>query len=78
MPVHNNQEIVKASEDIESILAKPRAESLDVGNICDIYKELKKPLLILLPVIRLMPIIGTAVAGGLEMLMKIADHVCRK
>jgi hypothetical protein len=76
MPAQNNQEIVKAAEEIESILAKPMVEGIDPAKICEIYKSIKKPLTVLLPIIRLIPVFGAAVAGGLELLMRIADQLC--
>jgi hypothetical protein len=73
----NNQEIVQAAQQIEKHLASSALEAqVDPAELCKIYNQIKSPLGVLLPVIRFIPIYGSAVASGLQLLMGIADKLC--
>jgi hypothetical protein len=73
----NNEEIARAAEQIEKSLAPTRQEApIDPTELCKIYTEIKGPLGVILPAIRLIPVYGSAVASGLQLLMSIADKLC--
>jgi hypothetical protein len=71
------QEIARAAEQIEKHLAPvSRGVSVDPTELCKTYAQIKGPLGVLLPVIKLIPVYGSAVASGLQLLMGIADKLC--
>jgi hypothetical protein len=73
----SNQDIVRAVEQIELHLALPEAAApVNPAELCNVYKQIKGPLGVLLPVIKFIPIYGAAVASGLQLLMGIADKLC--
>jgi hypothetical protein len=73
----NNQEIAQAAQQIERHLASSTQEAqVDPKELCKIYNQIKSPLGVLLPVIRLIPVYGSAVASGVQLLMGIADKLC--
>jgi hypothetical protein len=73
----NNQEIARAAEQIEKHLAPLSVEAaFDPTELCKIYNEVKGPLGVILPAIRLVPVYGSAAASGLQLLMGIADKLC--
>jgi hypothetical protein len=73
----NSKEIVAAAEQIEQQTSHVKAAALpDVKQLCETYNKIKTPLKLLLGVIALIPIYGSAVAKGLETLMGIADKLC--
>jgi hypothetical protein len=75
----NSQEIVAAAEEIEKHTSRVKAAALpDPKQLCDTYNKIKGPLKLLLGVIALIPVYGSAVAKGLETLMGIADKLCPK
>jgi len=72
-----NQDIIKAAEAIERGLnTKTAAAGIDPTELCKIYGQIKGPLGVLLPVIKLIPIYGAPVAAGLQLLMDIANKLC--
>ena len=75
----SNHDIVKAAEAIEQHLAAPRlaAAGVDPRQLCKVYDQIKGPLGVLLPVIKLIPVYGSAVASGLQLLMNLADQLCK-
>jgi hypothetical protein len=76
MPTHN-EEIARAAEQIEKSLAPTRQEApVDPTELCKIYNEIKSPLGVILPAINFIPVYGSAVASGLQLLMSIADKLC--
>ena len=76
----SNDDIVKAVAQIEQHTTQPgqamAPASVNPKDLCKTYNSIKGPLGILLPVIKLIPIYGTAVASGLQILMGIADKLC--
>jgi hypothetical protein len=73
----SSQEILKAAEEIEKQTARVKAAALpDPKQLCETYNKIKGPLKLLLGVIALIPVYGSAVAKGLETLMGIADKLC--
>jgi hypothetical protein len=73
----SSQEILKAAEEIEKQTARVIAAVLpDPKQLCETYNKIKGPLKLLLGVIALIPVYGSAVAKGLETLMGIADKLC--
>jgi hypothetical protein len=75
--VPTEQNIAHAAEQIERNLASmSRGVSVDPTELCKIYGQIKGPLGVLLPVVKLIPVYGSAVAQGLQLLMGIADKLC--
>jgi orotidine-5'-phosphate decarboxylase len=73
----NNQEIARAAEQIEKHLAPANLEGpVDPAELCKTYNEIKGSLVVILPGLRLIPVFGSAVASGLQLLMSIADQLC--
>jgi hypothetical protein len=73
----NNQEIARAAEQIETHLASANLEGpVDPAELCKTYNEIKGPLGVILPGLRLIPVYGSSVASGLQLLMSIADKLC--
>jgi type IV secretory pathway VirB2 component (pilin) len=74
----SNQEIANAAQEIEQRLAPVNAAAAapTPQELCKIYNGIKGPLGVILPVIKLIPVYGAAVAGGIQLLMGIADKLC--
>jgi hypothetical protein len=71
------EEILKAAQQIEKETARVKAAALpDPKQLCETYNKIKGPLKLLLGVIALIPVYGSAVAQGLRTLMGIADQLC--
>jgi hypothetical protein len=52
------------------------AESLDLGNLCEKYRDLRPTIVIIVKLVRKFPGIGPKVATVIEFLMGIADVAC--
>ena len=73
----NNQEIARAVEQIEKHLAPMNLEGpVDPAELCKTYNKIKGALGVILPGLRKIPVFGSAVASGLQLLMSIADKLC--
>lgn len=75
-----SNEEAAALDQIDSILQKGQtsasAEALNTSELCDKYKSLRGPLLILIKVLKKIPGVGAKAAAALEFLMSLADAVC--
>jgi hypothetical protein len=72
-----SQQIIAAAEEIEHHTSHAKAAGIpDPKQLCETYNKIKGPLKLLLGVIALLPVYGSAVATGLQTLMGIADQLC--
>ena len=80
-----NSEEAAALDRIDSELKgfkRPTAEGVgleaatDIGELCKKYASLKKPLEVLVALLKKIPGFGSKAAAALEFLMGIADTVC--
>lgn len=75
----NNQEFLRSIEAIDAAVPDSAGKELalpDLGELCKVFNKIKGPLEVIIPIIELIPVYGSAVAKALRLLLSFGSKVC--